>query len=327
MSRSHPYESAPVGRVTPRAALEGRAQVGGGRVLVACSGGPDSVSLAHLLVEAGVEVVGLVHVDHGLRESSAGESDVVARHAESIGVPFHSERVVVERRGSLEDSARRARRRVLGRLSTDIGAELIALGHTADDQAETVLMRMARGAGTTGIAAMRCLSGEPPERFWRPLLGVRRADLHGLCDQRGWEVVHDPSNEDRRHERNRIRLDVLPLLGERAVPALARAARLAADDEELLESLASLAPIEVRPNGSAAIPLRWLADVHRALGRRAVRRAARLAGARYPFPAERIDDARAGRAVSMGTGFSAWREDGLLVIGRRRPSRGRDAAS
>lgn len=141
--------------------------------------------------------------------------------------------------------------------------------------------------------------------------------MRALCEARGWEVVADPSNQDRRHERNRVRLDVLPLLGERAVPALARAAALAADDDDLLEELAASAPVELQPGGTARIALAWLETAHPALARRALRAAARWAGAALPLPAARIEEARAGLEASLGGGLSTWRDGGDLVLGRR----------
>jgi tRNA(Ile)-lysidine synthase len=200
----------------------------------------------------------------------------------------------------------------LRHVAAETRADLIATAHTADDQAETVLMRLARGAGTTGVAAMRALS----DSVWRPLLGVRRSELRNLCHARGWQVVSDPANLDRRHERSRIRMDVLPLLGERAVPALARAARLAADDDDLLEQLVCDAPIEQLPDGTVAIPFGWLSSIHRALGRRALRRACRLVGAEYLPSAARIDDALTGKPVDLGGGLRCWRRGDRLVVGR-----------
>ena len=287
-------------------------------VLAACSGGPDSVALLHLLVAAGAPVVAAGHVDHGLRPGSADDADVVRGHGESLGVPVLTTRVTVATSGSVEANAREARWSALRKLAAEAGAEVIAAAHTADDQAETVLMRLARGAGTTGVASMRPLA----DGIWRPLLNVRRRQLRAMCRARGWAVVEDPSNDDRRYERNRIRLDVLPVLGPRSVPALARAARLAADEDDFLESLLDGAPLERRPDGAVAIGAAWLASVHPALARRAVRRAARWAGAEYPLPAERVEDVRRGKAASLGGGLSSWRERDVVVVGRRylRPS-------
>lgn len=290
-------------------------------VLVACSGGPDSVALAHLLCDAGVRVTALAHVDHGLRESSDGE--LVRALAARLGIPFVERHVRVERRGSLEEAARRARWAALRELEGEAATDLIATGHTADDQAETVLMRLSRGAGLTGAVGMRPLAAG----VWRPLLDVRRSALRALCCERRWDFVDDPTNDDRRFERNRIRLDVLPLLGDRAVPALVRVARLAADDDDLLERLAAEAPLEEREEGAVAVPIAWLETAHPALGRRAIRRAARIAGAGYLPTYDRIEDARSGRAVSMGGGVSSRREGAALVICVARPSTGGEPAS
>jgi tRNA(Ile)-lysidine synthase len=280
-------------------------------VLIACSGGPDSVALTHLVVESGARAVAVAHVDHRLRPDSMDDARVAEGHAAALRVPWRYAAVDVVKGRSIEEGARTARWSALRRMAADLGADVIATGHSADDQAETVLMRLARGSGITGLAAM----GERDGDIWRPLLGWRRAALRAVCEERGWAFAEDPTNLDRRFERNRVRLDVLPLLGERAVPSLARLARLAADDEDLLETLAAGAPVNVSEEGSTAtIELDWLAGTHRALARRAVRRAARLAGAPYPPPADRIDDALAGRGGDLGGGLHARRENGFLVL-------------
>ena len=278
---------------------------------MACSGGADSVALVHLLANAGAPITAVAHVDHGLRDGSADEADLVAAHARSLGLPFLGLTVSVACRGSLEDSARQARWAALRDTAAREGAKVIATGHTVDDQAETVLMRLARGAGASGLAGMRALDGD----VWRPVLDLRRAELRRMCETEGWNFVDDPSNDDRVHERNRVRHDILPRLGPRAVPAMARAARLLADDDDLLEELAAAAPIEMG-HRSVAIPLDWLAAAHPALARRAVRRACRLAGARYPPSAARVDEARRGWAVSLGGGLRTRRVGGALVVER-----------
>jgi len=280
-------------------------------IIVACSGGADSVAAAHLAVEAGASVMALVHIDHGLRPDSASEFEVVGAHAADLDVRALTFTVTVDRRGSTEDSARRARWGALRAAAACARASYVATGHTADDQAETVLMRLARGSGITGLRAMRPLEAD----VWRPLLSWRRDDVRRLCHERGWSYADDPTNVDRRHERNRIRLDVLPALGPRAVPALSRLAALAADDDDLLEALVDDAPIERLSERSVAIPLAWLTAAHPALARRAIRRATRLAGADHAPAADRIDEARQGLPVSLGAGLASRRDGPVLVIG------------
>ncbi len=206
----------------------------GDRVLVAVSGGPDSMALLHVLWEArerldlGLAAVG---VDHGLRPGAARELDLVRNRAEALELPFVRLEVDVarERRGgvSLQDAARRARLGALARLAAERGARRVALGHQADDQAETLLFRILRG---TGLAGLR---GIPYERdpFVRPLLDVRRAEILRYLRRRSIPFVEDPSNADLRYARARLRHRILPLLAEEnprvsdALVALAAAAR------------------------------------------------------------------------------------------------------
>ncbi|MBV8462967.1 MAG: tRNA lysidine(34) synthetase TilS [Acidimicrobiales bacterium] len=218
------------------------------------SGGPDSLALLVLAVEAGCEVTA-VHVDHGLRPGSADEAEVVAAAARRFGAAFRAERVEVGTGPNLEARARAARRAVLG----DRGAT----GHTADDQAETVLVNLLRGAGVDGLAGMR--SGPP-----HPILALRRRETHDLCRALGLDPVRDPTNRDPRHVRNRVRHELLPLCSEIAgrdlVPVLARQASLLAGDAEILDAVAHLLdPTDARAVAGAPDPVarravrRWLA--------------------------------------------------------------------
>lgn len=214
-----------------------------GAVTCAVSGGADSLALLVLACDAGLDVTA-VHVDHGLRAGSADEADVVRDAAARLDARFRAERVQVEPGGDLEARARGARRAVLGP-----GA---LYGHTADDQAETVLLAMLRGAGLDGIAAMR------PEQH--PLLRVRRAETHAICHELGLAPVQDPSNADPRFRRNRVRAEVMPLLDDVAardvVPLLCRLADLARDDVTLLDDLAaSIDPADAKALAAAPVPL------------------------------------------------------------------------
>lgn len=187
------------------------------------SGGPDSIALVVLAREAGC-VVTAVHVDHGLRPSSATEARAAADFAARIGVAFVLRRVDVPPGPNLEERAREARLAVLGPDAL--------LGHTADDRAETLLINLLRGAGAAGLAAM----GPAPNR---PLLALRRAETRALCAHLELTPVEDPSNLDRRFVRNRVRHEVLPLLadvaGRDVVPLLNRTADLLAADARALE--------------------------------------------------------------------------------------------
>ncbi len=176
----------------------------------AVSGGADSLALLALSCAADL-VVTAVHVDHGLRSGSAAEADVVADAAHRFGASFRSETVIVAAGSDLEARARSARRAVLG--------DRAMTGHTLDDQAETVLINLMRGAGSQGLAAMR-------PGFRHPILGLRRSETVDLCLALGLDPVVDPSNTDTRFVRNRIRHELLPLMNEIAsrdtAPLLAR---------------------------------------------------------------------------------------------------------
>jgi tRNA(Ile)-lysidine synthase len=220
------------------------------------SGGADSLALLALAVEAGC-VVTAVHVDHGLRPGSDREAEVVRAAAERLGAAFRSERVSVEPGPNVEARARAARYAAL-----PPGA---LVGHTADDQAETVLLNLVRGAALDGLAGM------DPAR--RPLRRLRRFETRALCLALGLDPVVDPSNHDPAYRRNRVRHELIPLLSAVAardvVPVLARQADLARDDMVLLDELA----VAVDPTDARA-----LAAAPAALARRAVRSWLRTAG-------------------------------------------------
>ena len=207
----------------------------GSSVIAAVSGGADSLTLLVLACAAGLNVTA-VHVDHGIREGSAVEADVVAAAADRFGAAFRSETVAVEPGPDLEQRARIAR---LDALGTDA-----MTGHTADDQAETVLINLMRGAGVSGLAAM-----EPGPTH--PILALRRAETVGLCATLGLEPVDDPSNRDPRFVRNRVRHELLPLLADISdrdpVPLLARTAGVARQTRSDIETMAAaLDPTDTR---------------------------------------------------------------------------------
>ncbi|GAA1683849.1 tRNA lysidine(34) synthetase TilS [Glycomyces endophyticus] len=227
----------------------------GSLVLVACSGGPDSLALADTAAFCAPRLglrAGLVSVDHGLQEGSAERAAGVAAWAREIGLdPAEAVTVVVGAAGGPEGAAREARYAALDAAAERHRAAAVLLGHTRDDQAETVLLALVRGAGPRGVAGMRAVRG----RYRRPLLGVARTDTHGACAERGLAPWADPHNEDPRYLRSALRpaLDSLvAVLGEDLVANLARTAALVGEDTDYLDGLALAALEECRDGGPAA---------------------------------------------------------------------------
>ena len=214
-------------------------------VALGVSGGPDSLALLALAVAAGCTPTAY-HVDHGIRPGSADEAEVVRRSAERLGTGFVALRVDVAPGPNLEARARAARFAAL--------PDGVATGHTADDQAETILLNLLRGAGIDGLAGMR-----PGPRH--PILGLRRVETHELVAELGLEVVLDPSNLDGALRRNRVRAELLPLLGDIAqrdpVPVLCRQAGLLLEEATLLDELArGFDPEQLASLGAAPLALR-----------------------------------------------------------------------
>ncbi len=229
MPRSHP----PTLITLVRAALRDHALVPrGSRLLVAVSGGPDSMALLHVL--AGLRARGgfglFAHgVDHGLRPEAPVELDRVEAFCRTLDVPFTRQRVQVGPGPNLQSRARDARWASLRAAASQAGASRIATGHHADDRAETLLMRLLRGTGPRGLAVLPPLDGD---RI-RPMLQARRADIDGHVQRHGLPVSNDPSNRDPRFLRVRVRQELLPVLerlGPRVIEHLCQLADAAADD-------------------------------------------------------------------------------------------------
>ncbi|GAC1584072.1 MAG: hypothetical protein NVS3B24_23120 [Candidatus Dormibacteria bacterium] len=207
--------------------------------MVGYSGGPDSMALLHALQHAAGALeldLAAVHVDHGVRGDSAAHAEGASRFAAELGVPY--EVVRVRARGRGENALRQARYAALEAAAVRLGAHSIALGHTATDQAETVLLHLLRGSGVGGLAGMRVRDGL---RF-RPLLEVSRAAVEAHCARHGMLPLRDPSNDDASFTRNRVRHELMPLLEKRFNPrvqaALGRLANAAYDEHAVVLALA-----------------------------------------------------------------------------------------
>ncbi len=216
-----------------------------GPVVVGLSGGADSLALAHGLARLGYPIVA-AHLDHGLRPESAAQAQAVRAWAQAQGWPTAVARADVQGRArreriSLEDAARRERYAFLFRVAEAHHAQAVATAHTQDDLAETVLLRLLRGAGVEGLRAMQPRTVPTPWHpripLVRPLLAVPRAVVHGYTQALDLPVQPDPSNQDPRFLRNRVRHQLLPLMAQlnpRVVETLARTARVLAAEAEIL---------------------------------------------------------------------------------------------
>ena len=287
----------------------------GSQVLVACSGGADSLALAaaaaFVAPRSGLRA-GAVVVDHGLQPGSNAVAVTAAAQCEGLGLrPVLLERVVVTERGAgPEAQARTARLEALEATARRVGAVAVLLGHTLDDQAETVLLGLVRGAGARSLAGMATRRGV----FRRPVLGLRREVVRAACGAAGLEPWEDPTNTDRALTRARVRADVLPALEAQLGPgvsaALARTADALRDDADLLDALAGELGVAARvPSSALSLDVAVLAAAPAALRRRVLRAAALEAGA----PATDLTRAHVLAVEALVTG---WHGQGPISLPR-----------
>jgi tRNA(Ile)-lysidine synthase len=300
-----------------------------GRVLVAVSGGADSVAMLHLLRElqegGHLTVAGAAHFNHSLRAAADVDEAFCRDLAAALDLPFDAghgdvRALASAEERSLEDAARRARYAYLEAAADRLGADVIAVGHTRDDQAETFLLRLLRGAGPRGLAGIRPKTG----RVIRPLIEIGRDELRAYIAERRLVFREDESNEDVAIPRNKIRHDLLPILrafSPGVIDVLAREAEIAREDEDFL----SRAAIDLRPGivltnkhgiTLEAEPLRAL---HPALASRIVREALEQAAPGHFFGRDHIRAVLALATESAGVPGSGVDVPGLHV--RREGSR------
>jgi tRNA(Ile)-lysidine synthase len=304
----------------------------GTAVLVACSGGADSLALlAATVFEApklGLRVVGAT-VDHGLQDGSAAHAAHVVEQMAALGADeTASARVQVSTEGGRgpEAAAREARHAVLEQMAQHFGAVAVLLGHTLDDQAETVLLGLARGSGGRSLAGMR----RSFDHVRRPLLDVTRTDTVTACQVEGIEFWDDPHNADPGYARVRVRRSVLPVLEEQLGPgvtaALARTADQLRADSDLLDDLADAAYADLRGSApDAGFEIAALAALPQATRTRVLRRAALGAGSPaaelfhvHVAALDRLVRGSGGRGeVQLPGHVSAERADGHLLLRRR----------
>lgn len=277
---------------------------------VAVSGGSDSLALLHLLHDQlGPDRLQVVTVNHGLRPEAAGEADHVSAICQALSVPqttLHWRGW--DGQGNMQDRARRARYALMANWAKAQGITRIALGHTADDQAETLLMRLGRGAGVEGLAAMSAKRKEHGVTFLRPLLHVRRQALRDDLTGRGVEWVDDPTNDDTRFDRPRIR-QALPGLAKigLTVPALTTvAANLRSASDALAYYAVQEARGHIRIDGPDVLMTRAALDaLPNDIIRRLLIAALRwIAGADYPPRSAALDrmiqEMRTGSTTTLG---------------------------
>jgi tRNA(Ile)-lysidine synthetase-like protein len=324
--------------------LEHRMVEPGDTVVVAVSGGPDSLCLLHTLSELRDQLgiaLHVAHLDHMLRGvESAGEAAFVADTARAWGLPATIAAADIRALASLthanlHHAARAARYAFLSRVAQERGARAVAVAHNADDQAETVLMHLLRGAGPAGLRGMRPVvawdewagietveltieKNLPPaavnSQLIRPLLHIPRAEIEAYCAAHKLQPRRDPTNQDRSATRNRIRYELLPRLIEynpHVVEALGRTAAVCADEHDLAQQVLAAAWPALARERSGAVDFdgdAWRA-LHPALQRAALRRAYTLLGARDTLDLAHVEAARA--IVASGVGGCAELPGGI----------------
>ena len=306
-------------------------------LVVAASGGVDSTVLLDVLDGLGYRLH-VAHLDHALRPDSADDSRFVTDEAKRRRLPCSVERRDVRAYArteglSLEEAGRRQRYAFLDQVADRVRAEFIALGHHADDQAETVIMRLLRGSGATGLGGMEIAR---EGRYLRPLLRVRRAEIEKYARQRGLRYREDPSNRDPRFLRNRVRRELMPLLesyNTKIAEVLNRTAALLKAEDDLLAELTQEALDTViceRCNDKVALDSTRLLTYHIAMQRRMLRAVLQgLAATENPFDFVRIEQVRswigAGdkRLQVLGAGLTGQGCGTRYILRRGRRSAGR----
>ncbi|MEU7010734.1 tRNA lysidine(34) synthetase TilS [Streptomyces sp. NPDC046332] len=297
-------------------------------VLVACSGGADSMALASALAfEARKLAVraGGITVDHGLQDGSAQRAAEVAGRMSALGLdPVEAVTVTVGREGGPEAAARDARYAALDAAAERHGATAVLLGHTRDDQAETVLLGLARGSGIRSLSGMAAVSGAAG-RYRRPFLELDRQTVRKACIAQELAVWDDPHNADPAYTRSRLRHEGLPALekalGKGVVEALARTAQLSRDDADALDSWAADAETAVRDE-AGRLECAKLFGLPPAVRRRILRRAmiaeGAPAGSLFARHIEEVDRLITGwrgqGAINLPGRVEARRQGGRLVI-------------
>lgn len=298
---------------------------GGEKVVTAVSGGADSLCMLHALVRLAPALdlrLHVAHFDHRLRAGSDADATFVGRVAARLGLPATiraAEASFVPKGRSPEEAARDRRYAFLDDVADSVGAMRIATGHTLDDQAETVLMRVLAGTGTHGLGGISPVRG----RVIRPLIALRRDDTERFCRALRLRPRHDPTNADTAFTRNAVREELLPFLmsrfNVRTPEALARLADLARDEDAFLDELAAQAmEAEIVPGGVRFAVDRLLA-LPIALQRRVLRRAVALDAEHTERVLRLCREGATGDQVRLPAPLNATLSYGSLLVGRARP--------
>jgi tRNA(Ile)-lysidine synthase len=283
----------------------------GEAVLVAFSGGADSTALAILLGDLGYRTI-LGHVDHGMRKDSGADARHCAKMAELLESPFLVKDVRVDPPSQAE--ARRVRYAALNQMSDESGATRIATGHSLDDQAETVRMRLERGGYGMGIPPVR-------DNIIRPLLGLRRAELERVCEEAGVPYVNDPSNQDPKYTRVRIRYGLATATDELVRELAAEAEVTAGEAADVLRETETACSLWVRfEPGTTIIDRRALATLDPPVARQLLRRLAGSFDVELTYRLIRDILTKVvpvtGARLSLGDGLSVWSEKEMVSIGQ-----------
>ena len=288
----------------------------GKTVLCAVSGGRDSMALLHVLLEMSQRegfAVAAAHYNHRLRESAARDEALVREHCASLGLPFFSGngdvRAYAAAHGtSIENAAREMRYSFLQNTAHECGADYIATAHHRQDNAETLLLHLLRGSGLNGLGGITPVRGN----IIRPLLAADRAEIEAYIETNHIPYVEDETNQDTVYTRNRLRLDVLPLLEEIAPGCVSRIADTAfrlREDEDFLRQYCE----NLLPEGAAEIPTSLLRGEHSAIALRLVRAAARRFGVELTATqTDAVLNLRRGGCLSLGGGVRAAHEGETL---------------
>lgn len=313
----------------------------GQHIIVAVSGGPDSVALLSILhrLRSGWKLtLTAVHCNYGLRGAeSEGDQKFVEEFCQRLGVPLHVRRVGIDaggRKASLQAEARDLRYRVMQEIAEKCGADRVAIGHTADDQAETVLLWMLRGAGLTGLSGMPAFRDN---KIIRPLYDTKRQEILLYLRTAGLSFREDSSNVQPRYLRNRVRREVIPILNQlvlSSVDALCQLAEICREDDRCLDQQVDALSCSAVKRGSAGewtIDRRFLLDLPHALQRRCVRNLFRQNDDQFRSPGLRTVDRIIRLTSTRKSGSGLDVRGGRVVIDDRRlqfvPLQARESSS